>query len=388
MDLNDSPSEAAFRAEVRTFLERHGPTEDVNSFSSPDEDVVVPRADAWQRTLFEHGWAALTWPREFGGRGAGPVEQIIWNQELTRYGVGMTHHVVGVAMVGPALLYHGTAEQRERWVARILSGDDIWCELFSEPEFGSDLAGVQTRAVRDGEEWIVTGQKVWSSGAHRSDLGLALARTDPQAAKHAGVTAFVIDMHAPGVETRPLRQMTGNAHFNEVFLTEVRVAADCVVGEVDRGWNVARTVLLHERMALGGVESAFDWDEMARLAAERSDRVDERVRQDLARLYCSARALEFLNARVITKLGRGEAPTAESSIMKIALARVVIEQGRIAMGLLGADGLLAGPGETDGKVDWQSRFVSSPAMRIGGGTDEIQRNIIGERVLGLPRDPA
>jgi alkylation response protein AidB-like acyl-CoA dehydrogenase len=385
VDLDDSPAQAAFRAEVRAFLAEHGPTEDVNSFSSPDEDAVVPRANAWQRTLFDHGWAALSWPREFGGRGAGPVEQIIWNQELARCAVGMTHHVVGVAMVGPALLYHGTPAQQERHLARILAGDEIWCELFSEPGFGSDLAGVQTRAVRDGDEWVLTGQKVWSSGAHRSDLGLALARTDPDAAKHAGISAFIVDMHAPGVECRPLRQLTGTAHFNEVFLTDVRVPADAVVGDVDRGWDVARTVLMHERMALGGVESAFDWDELAGFVRDRGAGRDPVLRRDLARLYSWARTLEFLNARVITKLGNGEVPTAESSIMKLALGRVVIEQGRIAMGILGAHGVA--PSTAADEV-WALRFLSSPAMRIGGGTDEIQRNIIAERVLGLPREPA
>jgi alkylation response protein AidB-like acyl-CoA dehydrogenase len=380
VDLNDSPSEAAFRTEVRSFLDAHGPREDVNSFSSPNEDEVVPRADAWQKTLFEHGWAALSWPKEFGGRGAGPVEQIIWNQELARHAVGMTHHVVGVAMVGPALLYHGTDKQRSRFVPNILSGEEIWCELFSEPEVGSDLAGVQTKARLDGDEWVITGQKVWSSGAHRSDYGLALARTNPEAPKHAGITAFIVDMHDDRVECRPLRQMTGSAHFNEVFLSGVRVPAEAVVGEVDRGWDVARTVLMHERMALGGIESAFDWDEFALFVADHAARVDAKVRDDVARLYSWARALQFLNSRVITKLGRGEVPTAESSIMKLALARVVIEQSRIAMHLLGANGMLPSP--------WQLRFVSSPAMRIGGGTDEIQRNIIAERVLGLPRDPA
>ncbi len=364
---------------MRAFLEAHGPTEDVSSFSSPDEDAVVPRADAWQRTMHAHGWAALAWPKEFGGRGAGPVEQIIWNQELARHAVGMTHHVVGVAMVGPALLYHGTSAQKAQHLERILNADDIWCELFSEPGFGSDLAGVQTRAERDGDEWVVTGQKVWSSGAHRSDYGLALCRTDPAVAKHAGLTAFVIDMRAPGVECRPLRQMTGNAHFNEVFLSEVRVPHDAVVGEVDRGWEVARTVLMHERMALGGIETAFDWGDFAAFVAAHADRVDDIARQDIAQLYVWARSLEFLNARVITKLGRGDVPTAESSIMKLALARLVIEQGRIQMRLLGAAGL--------GSGDAQLRFLSSPAMKIGGGTDEIQRNIIGERVLGLPRDP-
>ena len=382
MNLSDSPEEAAFRAEARAFLAEYPPPTGADTYRAKvDESVALARAAAWQRTLFEHGWAALTWPVESGGRGLGPVEQIIWSQEVARVGGMQSLYMVGIGMVGPTLIAHGTPAQQAKLLERILSGEHMWCQLLSEPGAGSDLAGARTRAVRDGDEWVVNGQKVWSSGAHYSDFGILLARTDVDVPKHRGLTCFACPMRTPGVEPRPLRQMTGSANFNEVFLTDVRIADEWRIGAVDDGWTVARTLLANERMALNGADGAFNFDEVAEVARAHPERVDPIVRDRMARLYARLRTLEFLNARVITRLGQGETPTAEASIMKLALATVVTEGATIALGLLGPDGMLADtpPGH---------RLVGSPAMHIGGGTDEIQKNVVAERVLGLPRDPS
>ena len=263
MDLRDSPAASEFRKQARAFLDAHAPKEAINTYRADvDEDVAVERSTDWQRTLHEHGWAAVAWPEDAGGRGLGPVEQIIWNQELARAGVTQSLFMVGIGMVGPTLLVHGTPEQKERHLEPILSGEHVWCQLLSEPGAGSDLAGLHTRAVRDGDEWVVNGQKVWSSGAHYSHYGILLARTDPEVPKHQGLTGFACPMDAPGVDVRPLRQMSGGAHFNEVFLTDVRIPDAYRIGEVNRGWDVARTLLANERMALSGAEGAFSFDEL------------------------------------------------------------------------------------------------------------------------------
>ncbi len=382
MDLSDSPAEAAFRAEARAFLAEHAPTEGINTYRADvGEAVALERSAAWQRTLFEHGWGGLTWPEEAGGRGLGPVEQIIWNQEQARAGVTQSLSMVGVGMVGPTLIVHGTSGQQDRFLEPILSGEHIWCQLLSEPGAGSDLAGLSTRAARDGDEWVVNGQKVWSSGAHYSHFGILLARTHPGLPKHQGLTCFACPMRAPGVDVRPLRQMTGDAHFNEVFLTDARVPDANRIGSAGDGWNVARTLLANERMALSGTEGAFSFDELADAARARGDRVDAIVRDRLAILYTKVRTLDFLNARVITKLGRGETPTAEASIMKLALAGIVTDGATLSLALVGPAGMIdEGPEPR--------RFVATPAMHIGGGTDEVNKNVVAERVLGLPRDPS
>ncbi|MGQ0804680.1 MAG: acyl-CoA dehydrogenase family protein [Actinomycetota bacterium] len=381
MDRNDSPEAAKFRSEARAFLDEHAPQDAINTYRADvDEGIAVERSNAWQRTLHEHGWAAITWPKEAGGRGLGPVEQIIWNQELARAGVTQSLFMVGVGMVGPTLMVHGTPEQKDRHLEPILSGEHVWCQLLSEPGAGSDLAGLHTRAVRDGDEWVVNGQKVWSSGAHYSHYGILLARTDPEVPKHQGITCFACPMDAPGVEARPLRQMTGGAHFNEVFLTDARIPDSHRIGPVNEGWNVARTLLANERMALSGAEGAFSFDELADAVRAHPDQVDTVMRDRIARLYTNVRTLDFLNARVITKLGRGETPTAEASIMKLKLADIVTDGATLALALLGPGGMLDENGES-------RRFVAWPAMHIGGGTDEMNKNIVAERVLGLPRDP-
>jgi alkylation response protein AidB-like acyl-CoA dehydrogenase len=382
MDFRDSPREAEFRAEARAFLEAHAPEQTIDFFDEEaDEEELLEKSLDWQRTLFEHGWAAVTWPREYGGRGLGPIEQIIWNQELARAGFGESLFVVGIGMAGPTIIAHGTQEQKERFLAPMLRGEEIWCQLFSEPGAGSDLAGLACRAEREGDEWVVTGQKTWCSGAHYAQFGILLARTDPKAPKNRGITYFLLDMKSPGIEVCPLRQMTGGSHFSEVFLNEVRVADASRLGAEGEGWAAARTTLMNERMAIGGMERMFSFDELRDLIRARGKDVDDVMRDEAARVYTWVRTLDLLNKRIITKLGKGMIPTAEASVMKLALARLISRGSGLALRALGASALLR-PGS------WQNQFLYAPAFHIGGGTDEIQKNIAAERVLGLPREPA
>jgi alkylation response protein AidB-like acyl-CoA dehydrogenase len=381
VDFRDSPHEAAFRDEARAFLTQHAPKGLPDYFDADldlDHDAFLGLWRPWQQTLFDQGWASITWPKSFGGRGLGPIELIIWNQELARARVGESLFVVGTGLAGPTIIAHGNDEQKQRYLQPMLRGDEIWCQLFSEPGAGSDLASVATRAVRDGDEWVVSGQKTWCSGGHYGDFGILLARTDPSLPKHKGISYFLLDMHSPGVEVRPLRQMTGGLHFNEIFLNDVRVPDSARLGPEGGGWQVAMTTLMNERMHIGGVEGWLNFDDLVEHARAHREHLDPVLRDELARLYTWVRTLELLNARVITKLGHGEIPTSESSVMKLALARIVSKAAELGIDLLGPDAL-------ERRGTWQNQFLGAPALHIAGGTDEIQKNVAAERVLGLPR---
>jgi len=267
MDLRDSPEEAAFRAEVRAFLEANAPRDLPDYYDDQvDHEAFLARSRAWQRTLYDAHWASITWPVEYGGRGLGPVQQIIWNQEQGRAGIGESLSMVGVSMAGPTLIAHGTDAQRQRYRAPMRRGDEMWCQLFSEPGAGSDLGSLATRAVREGDDWVVNGQKTWCTGGHYGDFGILSARTDPSLPTHPGITYFVRHMKTPGVEVRPLRDMTGMAHFNEVFLNDVRIPDANRVGPENGGWGVAMTTLMNERMAMGGLERMIPLAELMELA--------------------------------------------------------------------------------------------------------------------------
>jgi acyl-CoA dehydrogenase len=383
VDFQDSPTEAAFREEARAFLEHHAPRDLPDYFDADvelDEVAFLERWRPWQRLLSEHGWASITWPRRYGGRGLGPIEQIIWNQERARVGIGESLFVVGIGLAGPTIIAHGNEEQRQRYLGPMLRGEEIWCQLFSEPGAGSDLAGLATRAERDGDAWVVSGQKTWCSGGHYASWGILLARSDPRVPKHEGLSYFLLDMRSAGVEIRPLRQMTGGSHFNEVFLNAVRVPDTQRLGPVGEGWKAAMTTLMNERIHIGGIEGWLNFDDLVAHARAQGRRLDPLLRDELARLYTWVKTLELLNARVITKLGHGENPTAESSVMKLALARIVSKAAEIGVDLLGPDGLRR-------RGTWQNQLLGAPALHIAGGTDEIQKNVAAERVLGLPSEP-
>ncbi len=393
MDFDDTPEEAAFRAEARAWLEANAiPKGHPDDFSAGmwstaySEDTLIKRSREWQGRLYDGGWAGITWPKEVGGRGGRPIESVIFNQEQAKFGVAVGVFTVAIGMVGPTLLRHGTKEQQARYLPAMLKGDELWCQLFSETEAGSDLANVATRAVRDGDEWVVNGQKVWTSSAQRAEWGILLARTDPEAPKHKGITYFLVDMRSPGIEIRPLRQMTGDAHFSEVFLDDVRIPAANVVGEVDDGWKVAQTTLASERTAIAGGSGGADPPGLIQMAKDLGVSDDPLIRQAVVQAHLMNELLRFLRYRSQTALSKGTAPGPETSVMKLLYARFMQHMTRTAMQVQGPTAMLAGDELPRGGV-WTTKFLHSPSLRIAGGSDQIQGNIIGERVLGLPRDP-
>jgi alkylation response protein AidB-like acyl-CoA dehydrogenase len=393
VDFEDTPEEAAFRAEARAWLEAHATriVHDGGSHRNPwgtgDEAAHVRRCKEWERTLYDGGWAGITWPKEYGGRGANAIQAAIFAQEQSKFDVSNGVFAVGIGMVGPTLMAHGTDEQKERFLTPLLRGDEVWCQLFSEPGAGSDLAGLSTRAVRDGDEWVVNGQKVWNSGAHFSDWGILVTRSDPSQPKHRGITYFLVDMRTPGIDVRPLRQITGEAHFNEVFLTDVRIPAANVVGEPNNGWRVAQTTLANERTLIGGGGGASVFEDIAVLARQTGGSADPRLRQELAAAYTRYQLVRYLGYRVQTALSRGEAPGPESSVVKLLVSQHQSRTADLVAALQGTAATL-GAADAPGNGFWHSFFLNQFASRIGGGTDQIQRNIIGERVLGLPREPS
>ena len=387
---------AALRARARAFLEAHARPrrrgdDDFARFrflgdSSPEADAAHVRAcKEWQRAVFDGGWAGIAWPKEYGGQGGTPAEARAFAQEQARFDVETGAFAVGIGMVGPTLIAHGTEAQKQRYLPALLRGEEVWCQLFSEPGAGSDLAGLRTRAVRDGDEWVVNGQKVWSSGAHHSELGILLARTDLDAAKHHGITYFVLDMASPGIEVRPLRQINGVAHFNEVFLTDVRVPHENVVGEVNGGWAVAQTTLGAERALIGG-GGAVSFGDLARLARDQGGDGDPRLRQRLADAYIRFEILKFLGRRAQAAQRGGRSAGAEASVLKLAMSQHVALNADLALALEGAAGMLL-HGDAPYGGFWQQTFMNQWGVRIGGGTEQVQRNVIGERVLGLPPEP-
>jgi alkylation response protein AidB-like acyl-CoA dehydrogenase len=382
MDFDDTPEEAAWRAEVRAFLERH--REELGS-----RDPATARAR--QATLYDAGFVGVTWPVEAGGRGGTPMRQAIIDQELARLDLPALIGLIGIGMCGPTVIAHGSDDQKRRYLRRLLRADDVWCQLFSEPAAGSDLAGLRTRAVRDDETdeaggWRVTGQKVWTTHAQLADYGILLARTDPDVPKHRGLTMFVVDMTAPGVTVRPLRQMSGDADFNEVFFDDVAIPDAERLGDVGDGWRVALTTLMSERLSLGGGGTGIGVgpERVARHVAEHlgalpPDR-QALVRQELGRAYVAALGTRYTGYRRLSKLSRGELPGPEASAGKLAGTRTARDLADLAVRVLGPGAPVAGG-------LWHDLQAGLPGMAIAGGTDQVLRNIIGERVLGLPAEP-
>ncbi|MFN8051495.1 MAG: acyl-CoA dehydrogenase family protein [Acidimicrobiales bacterium] len=394
MDFDDTPEEAAFRLECRAWLEANarrrtpGPSEVWRTLRPRDEaedQSSLALGKRWQVLKAEAGYAGIQWPVAYGGRGLSSHLAGVFKQEEARFDVPANSFQVGVDMVGPTLIAHGTEEQCHRFLDPIRRGEEVWCQLFSEPDAGSDLAGLSTRAVRDGDEFVVNGQKVWTSGAQSSDWAILLVRTNPDVPKHRGITYLLVDMTTPGIEVRPLRQIDGAVHFNEVFLTDVRVPVSHVVGEVDAGWGVTMTTLVNERSAIGG-GGMVQIGEILMLAREMGRTEEPVMRQALARIYTYFEITRFLGYRVQTAVSHGRQPGPESSVMKLHISRQYGEGGSLYESLLGAAGMLS---HEDAPFDgfFQNLFLAQWAPRIGGGTDQIQRNIAGERVLGLPAEP-
>lgn len=392
MDFEDSPEEAVFRAEAHAWLAAHAeplsaaspPPVALTEAFSEEERRHVRASRAWQATLYDGGWAGITWPKEFGGRGGTPIQSVIFAQEQARFDVPGSIFAQGIGMAGPALMAHGSEYQKDRFLAPMLRGEEVWCQLFSEPGSGSDLASLSTRAERDGDGWVVNGQKVWTSSAHFSDWGILLARTGEQADRHRGITYFLVDMKTPGIEVRPLRQMTGSSHFCEVFLTDVVVPEANRVGEVNGGWSVAMTTLTSERTlisTIGGERFTRILDLARRTGGDR----DPLLRQDLVRCFVGFELVKYLGWRQITALSHGRPSGSESSVAKLALSQLLGTSGDLIMALQGAAGTVYCDDPHARYLT--SQFLGQWSSRFGGGTEQIQRNIIGERILGLPREP-
>jgi len=394
MDFEDTPQEARFRAEVRAFLaahaERRRPGTAEGYRTSQSAPGAIERAKAWQAKKYAAGFAGITWPKEWGGRGSTPIEQVIYNQEEAHYVVPRGFYEIGLGMCIPTLCSWGTAEQRERYAPPALEGKEIWCQLFSEPAAGSDLAGLRTRAERQGGEWVINGQKIWTSGAHYSDYGILVARSDPAVPKHKGLTFFFLDMKSPGIDIRPIKQISGHSHFNEVFFGDVRIPDSQRLGPVGAGWQVSLTTLMNERLAVGDAPGP-DFSEVFGLARslelEGGRAIDDAaVRDKLADWYVRTQGLKYTRFRTMTALSRGQTPGPEASIGKLVSASKLQEIAGFGMDLLGMAGIMTDEQAMPADALFQQALLYSPALRIAGGSDEILRNIIAERVLGLPGD--
>jgi alkylation response protein AidB-like acyl-CoA dehydrogenase len=385
LDLNDTPELAEYRAKVRSWLAANAAEAPVlrGEGAITDEAEAVARHRDWQRRLAEAGLAAVTWPAEYGGQGLGPLHQVVVNQEIGAAGVPGIFDVIGVGMLGPTLIAHGSEEHKQRHLGPMLAAEEVWCQLFSEPAAGSDLAGVQARARREDDgSWRVSGQKVWTTNAQHAAFGLLLARTDPGVPKHRGLTMFVLPMDAAGVTVRPLRQISGDAHFNEVFLDDVALPPGSEVGPVDGGWGVAMTTLMFERVAIGLGGEGFGWrgDRFAAaLAHDEAAIADREVRHRLGALAADFLALRFTGYRTLTTLMRGGIPGPEGALAKVTTIRAAIGAGELMCDVLGPDALAD---ERFGEL-----VSDLPGLKSAGGTEEILRSMVGERVLGLPPEP-
>jgi alkylation response protein AidB-like acyl-CoA dehydrogenase len=385
-----------FRVEVRQWLALNAPrfqsgpvpTTPLTTLAGYQEhqERAVANARAWQGALAKAGFAGIAVPTDAGGRGGTGEQERIFNEEASVYAINLGPLLISLAMVAPTLMAHGSPTQKSEHVAAILRGEELWCQLYSEPGAGSDLAALSTRAVQDDDGWVVNGQKVWTSFAVFADWAILLARTNLDRPKHHGISYFLLDMTSPGVEVRPLREMSGRYHFNEVFLSDVRLPAGSLVGELDEGWRVTHTTMAAERAMIGS-GSGSSTDDLIALARNCGKANDPSVRQALARVATTESLLRFLALRAKAEAARGAIPGPGASIMKLLFTLKATQSSAAAIQIEGMAGTLMGAAAPDdGK--WQHAFLSAPGLRLGGGTDEVQRNALAERVLGLPREPS
>ncbi|HWQ27768.1 MAG TPA: acyl-CoA dehydrogenase [Dehalococcoidia bacterium] len=394
MDFRDTPEEAAFRKEVREFIEKEAPKPQPGVSR---EEALIQNWQAnqeWFKKLGERGWIAPAWPKEYGGAGMTVMQQFIFNEEMAIHRAPRPlHMIIGLGMAGPTIIVHGTEEQKKKYLPGILKGEDIWCQGYSEPGAGSDLASLQTRAVRDGDDYIINGQKIWTTLAHMAKYMILLARTDPDAPKHRGITYFILDMKSPGVTVRPLINMADSHEFNEVFFDNVRVPKENVIGEENRGWYVAVTTLDFERSSIGnaiGMKQSVE--EIIAFAREHADepvstlKTNPVLRYELADRMIEVEVARMLSYRVASLQNRGLIPNYEASELKLYSTELNQRIARTAMKVLGLYGQVRDREHSPTKGRWTQTFLRSVAYTIEGGTSEIQRNIIAQRGLGLPRD--
>jgi len=381
MTLALTPEQIAFRDEFRSWLDEHAAEAPRRAVLAPQNDEEVAHWRAWQRTLADAAYLGVTWPEGCGGRGGTPAEGVIVEQELEARGIAGAFDFIGIGMVGPTIMAHGSPEQRERHLRPLLRGDEFWCQLLSEPGAGSDLANVQTRArEQDDGTWLVNGQKVWTSFAQHAAFGILLARTDPSVAKHKGLTMFAVPMDADGVNIVPLRQITGDAEFNEVFLDDLRLPADAVIGRPGEGWKVALTMLGFERVAVGSGLHAVRLERLVDAVAGVPEAAADRATLvRLGQVASDLLALRHTSERVVQEIAEGRVPGPEAGLIKITSVTASLDACRLAVDVLGPEGLVDG--------EWGHQVSALPGVRSAGGTEEILRNLIGERFLGLPPEP-
>ncbi|MGI9327558.1 MAG: acyl-CoA dehydrogenase family protein [Pseudomonadales bacterium] len=389
MDFEDSKAEADFRKEARKWLKANVPTKK----DLKDLDGMA-RGKLWQKRKADAGWACIRWPKEYGGRDASAIQQVILNQEEAKISAPDTGMFsIGQGMAAPTLMTWATEEDQSRFIPRLASGEDIWCQLFSEPAGGSDLAALRTKAEKDGDEWVINGQKIWTSGAHYSDWGILVVRTDPNVPKHKGLTYFYVDMKSPGIEMNPIRQLSGDANFNEVYFTDVRIPDSQRLGAIGQGWQVSLTTLMNERASIGAGGGGVSYGRVKELAesvfiGDKLAIEDGAVRSKLASWYVQEAGLKFTAYRTLSALSRGDIPGPENSIGKLVGAVKSQDMASFAIDLLEQEGIVRDKAFDDnfGSL-FQDTYMAIPGLRIAGGTDEIMANIIAERVLGLPQEP-
>lgn len=386
MDFKDTQQEAEFRIEAANWLGENIPTD-----SELEGLDYIQRAKLWQKRKYDAGWACIRWPKEHGGRGANALEQVIFDQEQSKHNTPDSIFGIGQGMCAPTMMAWANEDQNKQYMPALASGEHVWCQLFSEPAGGSDLAALRTRGVKDGDDWVVNGQKIWTSGAHYSDYGVLVLRTDPDLPKHQGLTYFFLDMKSPGIEIKPIRQISGGANFNEVYFTDVRIPDAQRLGAVGQGWQVALTTLMNERASIGGGGGGVNFDSVFELASntnldDQPAIKDAGVRRKLADWYVQEAGLKFTGYRSMTALSRGEIPGPENSIGKLVGAPKQQDMASFALDLLDASGIIWDEDLSERAGLFQATYMASPGFRIAGGTDEIMANIIAERVLGMPQD--
>ncbi len=397
MNFDDTPQEAEFRAKAKAWISANAPRQYEEELKQSSLGRAVLKganfldvAKAWQKKKADAGWACLHWPKDYGGRGASPIERVIWQQEEGAFGKLSFAFIIGHGMCGPTMMAYASEEHKRRYLPPLAAGEEIWCQLFSEPAGGSDVAGLRTRAEIRGDDLVINGQKIWTSGAHYSDYGILLTRTDPAVPKHKGLTMFFLSMKSPGIEIRPIKQANGNSDFNEVYFTDVKIPDSQRLGAVNDGWNVSLTTLMNERMSIGaGIATGFPelFEFCSNLMLEEGPAIEDRgVRARLAYWAVRASGLKYTNMRAISALSRGERPGPENSIGKLVAGSMIQDISAYALDLQGAAGVLSGSENAEAAGKFQAMLLRAPGTRIEGGTDEIMRNIIAERVLGLPGD--
>ena len=391
MDFNDNPEQAEFRQEIRQWLEKNAELREnkVNIFRSQEDNYE--KAKAWYQTKADAGYSCLTWPKEYGGAGLSHIHQVIWSQEVAQFDTPDSYFVIGIGNCGPAIMHFADESVKRELLPKMASAEHVWCQLFSEPAAGSDVAGLRTKAVKDGDQWIVNGQKIWTSGAQHSNYGVILTRTDPSISKYRGLTMFMIDFDQPGVEVRPIKQMDGGQHFNEVFFNDAVIPDALRLGEVGGGWGGALAVLMNERMAISGVQpngfpQFLHFCQNTVLDGEPIIN-DPLVQDKLATWFCQDAGLRNANWRMLTTIAKGGIPGPEASMGKLVGAAMNQEIGNFAINLLGERAAICDENIAQMQGHFQRSLLFAPGIRLAGGTDEVMRNIIAEQVLGLPQEP-